>query len=567
MTSSRFFNPRPVLMVVVAVGVLFTSLAAINAHRGARSDADAWLEEQAEVVRDGAIQTVAEVIEDLEAVAAFMETAPDSSERPFREFVQRIDGSVRQIGIAYLTVVEQPDVEQFLAERRAVEGTFEITRLDDAGEVIPRDTTDPDDTYYPVTYFSAGSVLQLALRESDTPDDAEVIAKGLDGGSTPAWRDGIVSTVERDAGRTSDFLELSYTNVTIPKVFFVTVPVHGPDESVVGLVAAPMLEVLLSLSSAVSDEIEWSIESVGTPTALEVGELSWTGPVELPGVRWELTVIPTEEAAAELLQTPVVPIALLGLITTLLVAAVVYMAMQRRASRWRLESLQRLSEDKDRFLAAVSHEIRTPLTAVHGLAHELAERPGDFSMDEASSLLELVVEQADEVAAIVEDLLVAARTDIGKVSIYPGEVELGREAEDVLNSTSISANLLGTAVNAWADPRRTRQIIRNLLTNAQRYGGAAVEVRFESSSELSMVTVADDGEPISEEQQERIFDPYTSAHEGSPQVGSVGLGLFISRKLARVMGGDLTYRHDGRQSCFTLSLPRADRAADIRVAG
>ena len=567
MTSSRFFNPRPVLAVVLAVGVLFTLLAVVSAHRTSRADAEDWLSEQAMVVRDGAIQTVAEVIEDLEAVAAFMETAPNLTERSFGEFVSRIDGSVGQIGVAYLTVVQQAEVEEFLAERRAVEGTYRITRLDDSGELIPLDLRQPTATYYPVTYFAPGSVLELALQSSDTPDDATVLAKGVDAGSTPAWRQGIVSTVDRDAGRTSDFLEIAYTNFRIPKVFFVTVPVHGPDGSVVGLVAAPMLEVLLSLSSAISDEIEWSLESVGTPTTLAVGELSWTGPVELPGVRWELTVIPTEERAAELQQSPVVQIALLGLVTTVLAAAVVYMAMQRRAARWRLESLQRLSEDKDRFLAAVSHEIRTPLTAVHGLAHELAERPEDFSLDEASSLLELVVEQADEVAAIVEDLLVAARTDIGKVSIYPGEVKLEDEVADVLNSTSIPANTSGTAVNAWADPRRTRQIIRNLLTNAQRYGGAAVEVRFESTSDLTTVTVADDGEPISEEQQERIFDPYTSAHEGSPQVGSVGLGLFISRKLARVMGGDLIYRHVGGQSCFTLSLPRADRAAEIRAVG
>ena len=78
--------------------------------------------------------------------------------------------------------------------------------------------------------------------------------------------------------------------------------------------------------------------------------------------------------------------------------------------------------------------------------------------------------------------------------------------------------------------------------------------------------MADDGPAISESHQERIFDPYTSAHENNKQVGSVGLGLFISRKLARVMGGELEYAHDGNFSCFTLRLPRAEEGI-LRKAG
>lgn len=273
-----------------------------------------------------------------------------------------------------------------------------------------------------------------------------------------------------------------------------------------------------------------------------------------------MTVGPTDAKKAVLLETPTPLIVSTGLVLTALMAALVHLAMERRAGRRRLESLQKLSEDKDRFLAAVSHEIRTPLTTVHGLTHELAERPDDFSAEEAASLLELVVEQADEVAAIVEDLLVAARTDIGKVSIYPADIDLGTEMEEVLAGTSSEAQMAGQPGRAWADGRRVRQILRNLLTNAGRYGGTRLEVRFAGDASWSTVTVADDGPVISESHQERIFDPYTSAHENNKQVGSVGLGLFISRKLARVMGGELEYTHDGEFSCFTLRLPRVETA-------
>lgn len=77
------------------------------------------------------------------------------------------------------------------------------------------------------------------------------------------------------------------------------------------------------------------------------------------------------------------------------------------------------------------------------------------------------------------------------------------------------------------------------------------------------VTVADDGAPIESSRQRQIFDPYTSAHESSDQLGSIGLGLFISLKLARLMGGDLRYRHDGTHVLFELFLPT--QAAPKRI--
>ena len=100
-----------------------------------------------------------------------------------------------------------------------------------------------------------------------------------------------------------------------------------------------------------------------------------------------------------------------------------------------------------------------------------------------------------------------------------------------------------------------RQILRNLLTNAERYGGEEVEIRLSAVNSQCRIIIADDGPPISPDRQQAIFDPYVSAHEGGQQLGSIGLGLFISRKLALLMGGDLAYRHDGEHGMFELSLP------------
>ncbi len=109
--------------------------------------------------------------------------------------------------------------------------------------------------------------------------------------------------------------------------------------------------------------------------------------------------------------------------------------------------------------------------------------------------------------------------------------------------------------SAFADPRRVRQIVRNLVTNANRYGGPHIAVSFEASSSTASLIIADDGEPIPKDRRDAIFDPYTTAQIAVADVGSIGLGLFISRALAQLMGGDLDYNHDGSHSRFRLTLP------------
>ncbi len=193
-----------------------------------------------------------------------------------------------------------------------------------------------------------------------------------------------------------------------------------------------------------------------------------------------------------------------------------------------------------------------------GLAHELRERRGGFSTEEADELLAILAEQSDEVAAIVDDLLVAARADMGKVAISLGVVDLKREARMALDGAGIAARVSGDPVHAWADAQRVRQILRNLLSNALRYGGTYREVRLGRDDDSVWVEVADSGLPIPEEDRERIFDAYTGTRDGGSHVGSMGLGLFISRKLARLLGGDLAYAHDGAFGVFRLELPMAE---------
>jgi signal transduction histidine kinase len=223
-----------------------------------------------------------------------------------------------------------------------------------------------------------------------------------------------------------------------------------------------------------------------------------------------------------------------------------------------------LLADKDRFVASVSHELRTPLTAVLGLAHTLADSENHLSEDERAEFLDTLVQQSEDVAAIVDDLLVAARAGSGQLALTIAEVDLVAEVKAIAPEglpihTNGGATVLG-------DPIRIRQIVRNLLTNAQRYGGPNREIRVHSTESRGVVAVADDGEALSSADLGVIFTAYGRAHESPGHTESVGLGLTVSRQLARLMGGEVAYSHRSGWSTFELSLPvPVDRPSSARV--
>jgi len=237
----------------------------------------------------------------------------------------------------------------------------------------------------------------------------------------------------------------------------------------------------------------------------------------------------------------------------------------KRAEEELRESRDRLAEmvrSKDEFLASISHEIRTPLSVVVGLAYELSEHLSSFSPEELTELAGHVYAQSTELSHIVEDLLVAARADTGSLAAHPVSIEIKAvtekliaEISPIVDSSRISVS--GRSSHAWADPYRIRQILRNLFTNAARYGGTEIIVKIADDERTTYVRVADNGLGVPTGQEETIFEPYSRAHESRGRPGSVGLGLSVSRTLARLMDGDLVYRREGDMSVFELSLPAA----------
>ncbi|MCP3992858.1 MAG: hypothetical protein GY724_27595, partial [Actinomycetia bacterium] len=186
---------------------------------------------------------------------------------------------------------------------------------------------------------------------------------------------------------------------------------------------------------------------------------------------------------------------------------------------------------KDEFIAAVSHELRTPLTSVLGFA-ELMQQDVEELTTGQHDMLDQIASQAGEMAHIVEDLLVAARAEIGSIIIKPETFALTpaveRAVADVDSDFPIYAE--GDLV-VRGDRVRIIQIIRNLATNAHRYGGGQRSAHVGSEDGYAVVEVRDNGAGIPPEEHERVFEPYTRAHDRPGMTASVGLGLTVSRQL------------------------------------
>lgn len=235
-----------------------------------------------------------------------------------------------------------------------------------------------------------------------------------------------------------------------------------------------------------------------------------------------------------------------------------------------LDELTRLKErlegqvrSKDQFIATVSHELRTPLTTVLGLSHELGERRPQFSEGELDEIITLIANESTELAHLIEDLLVGARADVSTLALHAQFTDIAAELAAVVEGHAHQSDAAPVALRhksnrekLWADPLRLRQIVRNLLSNASRYGGKNVWVEIVDSDDSVVIAVVDDGDGVPARLVSRIFEAYERGHETKlTQPGSVGLGLAVSRRLAVLMDGSLDYRRVDGNTRFELRLP------------
>ena len=223
-----------------------------------------------------------------------------------------------------------------------------------------------------------------------------------------------------------------------------------------------------------------------------------------------------------------------------------------------LHAKEQLVESKDQLIASVSHEIRTPLASIVGFA-QLLQDASDLSQEERREMTGLLVQQSNDLTNIVDDLLVAAKADLGQLEVARVSVDLRAQAAQAVESLDAESRQMVElpleTVRCVGDPSRVRQIVRNLLSNALRYGGPVINVVLATTPGFGSLAVIDDGQGVPEEHRATIFEAYERGAQPVGLAPSLGLGLHISLTLARLMGGNLTYRYEDGHSVFELTLP------------
>jgi signal transduction histidine kinase len=232
-----------------------------------------------------------------------------------------------------------------------------------------------------------------------------------------------------------------------------------------------------------------------------------------------------------------------------------------------LEKLKEVDQMKDTFISMASHELRSPLTAIQGYL-ELFNDKNAKSMDpESQHYLENITISIKRLASLINDMLEVSRLEGNRIPIEPVIIDTQKiisESVEELKSSAIQKNLaliftpLADIPQAIADPERTKQIIINLLSNAIKYTPkGTVEIVTKIEKQKIFITVSDTGMGISSEEQKNLFQKfYRIKNEETKNIIGTGLGLWITRELARKMNGDIAVESmTGAGSRFTLSLP------------
>jgi CheY-like chemotaxis protein/signal transduction histidine kinase len=239
------------------------------------------------------------------------------------------------------------------------------------------------------------------------------------------------------------------------------------------------------------------------------------------------------------------------------------------------DELERTNQYKSEFLANMSHELRTPLNSALILSKLLADNSKGNLTEEQVKHAETIYSSGNDLLTLINDILDLSRIEAGRVSVTPEETELERIVDPLVRTFQPVAAEKGLAFHALVDPDapeklttdplRLQQILRNLLANAFKFTEQGeVELRISAApaggkepAEAIRFSVRDTGIGIPKEQQAAIFEAFRQA-DGTTQrkYGGTGLGLTISRQLARRLGGDISLESNpGEGATFHLVVP------------
>jgi signal transduction histidine kinase len=461
----------------------------------------------------------------------------------FNRFTSVI-GTPLESHLAYAPMVPSDELNEFLDQARLAQPSFSIYGND----------VEPIDEYWPLLYSTANA--------------GEGYRPGFDFGSDPAIRAAIERGIVTGRPVASRFVVVPGDDQVGDFVVIAVIRRNSLPDGIA--VATLRLDELLEprLYELLGDTATLQLVNVFN-TRDATGEqttTSWTGTVNLAGQLVGLRVELAEESVS--IWSASLWLFVLGFAISLLTGWLILDRSRRRSMIQQLGTLEQTLADKDRFLASVSHELRTPLTAVVG-ALELLGRDRSVDQDVQDMLLEDARVSASELERLVDDYLTAARLTAGALTLKLGVVDLDVLVARILAGIERPARIsmsVGELGLCTGDAIRIRQIIRNLIRNANRFAVSEIEVRAARTRDLTTVEIVNDGDPVPTGVIGKLFDPFVKgSNPGQPD--TLGLGLFVSRDLAIRMGGALSYSYDRGKVRFSLSLPAADPVVAFPSAG
>jgi signal transduction histidine kinase len=231
------------------------------------------------------------------------------------------------------------------------------------------------------------------------------------------------------------------------------------------------------------------------------------------------------------------------------------------------ERIAALERTKTEFLNLASHELRGPITLIRGYLSMLSGGSLGPVSPELNRVLPALSIKADEMNSLIEQMIEAARLEEGRLELHPVDTDLrdlAQKAVDVIQPLAdanhdIKVETSSEEVRATVDPERVGTIIGNLLSNAIKYspGGGAVRCKVVRRGEMGVVEVTDEGVGIAPEEMDTLFTRFGRiTNRETRHIGGTGLGLYLSRQLARMHGGDVTVMSiPGKGSTFSFAVP------------
>lgn len=305
---------------------------------------------------------------------------------------------------------------------------------------------------------------------------------------------------------------------------------------------------------------------LGVPyTLIWVGWIAWTVSTFLPAGGYETEQLPIR--VAFLILTSV-----LGMWTARLLKSQKRIADE---SSMRAKALQDLDRAKDQFIATVSHELKTPMAAILGFSRLLRADMQDSHLRER---IEIIERNGERLSVLIDDLVDVSRIQSERMPLHTGPIEVSEFVNKTVSDLNSLVALRGQVITVacsdgqnWihGDDTRLAQVLTNLITNSSKYSSTGSEIRVQSHVEddVLSLTVSDSGEGISDEDQELLFQPfYRTKHARNSSVPGTGLGLFISKRIVELHGGELTLNSEqGKGTTVVVRLPNVSDSPPAEV--